>query len=322
MYDIFQVNPRQLAPTVGTLGVGIMNSTAFSFPASSNSKVDRNQISFGIVDFQPYPPTLTLVFASLNQEMDLTIGSLNFRVGSLGSIHLSDPMKSELSVGSSSEVKIAGQPPGDEKHERQNRRTRRNHGKPRLRRSNGSLRFQPKFQQRTAADFTTQNGGVSSNVHQVCVIITEAAEDNDVIDNTIVNTQGNNPRSNSKKEKEKIYISAEEWRIIMSAINHGRGVPADSRREVLMGYQYTLHQHKKKIREEKNELRRSQENNSATSTGTNTAKCRIPAKKDIANQNTSGEGQHSPRKRIVQGASSHHYQMKRKTSYKKRQKQL
>jgi hypothetical protein len=50
--------------------------------------------------------------------MDLTIGSLNFRVGSLGSIHLSDPMKSdqsagktatmaisESSVGSSSEVK-------------------------------------------------------------------------------------------------------------------------------------------------------------------------------------------------------------------------
>jgi hypothetical protein len=32
-----------------------------------------------------------------------------------------------------------------------------------------------------------------------------------------------------------------------------------------MGYHYALHQHKKKLREEKNELRRSQENNSATS---------------------------------------------------------
>jgi hypothetical protein len=49
--------------------------------------------------------------------MDLTIGSLNFRVGSLGSIRLSDPMKpnlwasesktiamTESSVGSSSEA--------------------------------------------------------------------------------------------------------------------------------------------------------------------------------------------------------------------------
>jgi hypothetical protein len=69
---------------MGTLGVGIMNSMAFSLPANSNSKVDGNQISFGTVDFQPHQPTLTLIFASLDQEMDLTIGSLNFCVGSLG----------------------------------------------------------------------------------------------------------------------------------------------------------------------------------------------------------------------------------------------
>jgi hypothetical protein len=59
-------------------------------------------------------------------------------------------------------------------------------------------------------DFTTRSGGVSSNVHQVCVIITEAAEENDDIDNIVVNTQGNKPRSNSGKEKEKIYVFAGE----------------------------------------------------------------------------------------------------------------
>jgi hypothetical protein len=48
--------------------------------------------------------------------------------------------------------------------------------------------FSQNFSKDTTADFTTRNGGVSKNVHQVCVIITEAAEDNDVIDNTIVNT--------------------------------------------------------------------------------------------------------------------------------------
>jgi hypothetical protein len=42
-------------------------------------------------------------------------------------------------------------------------------------------------------------------------------------------------------------------------------VPTNSRREVLMGYQYALHQHKKKLREEKDEFRRSQENNSVSS---------------------------------------------------------
>jgi hypothetical protein len=39
----------------------------------------------------------------------------------------------------------------------------------------------------------------------------------------------------------------------MSVINHGTEVPANSRREVLMGYQYALHQHRKKWREEKDE---------------------------------------------------------------------
>jgi hypothetical protein len=51
----------------------------------------------------------------------------------------------------------------------------------------------------------------------------------------------------------------------MSAINHGTNVPANSRREVLMGYQYALHQRKKKLRAEESELMRSQESNIASS---------------------------------------------------------
>jgi hypothetical protein len=79
--------------------------------------------------------------------------------------------------------------------------------------------------------------------------------------------QVDKPRSNGKKENEKIHVSTREWRIIMSAINHGTEVPADSRREVLMGFQYTLHQHRKKLREEKDMFMRSQDNNNASSGG-------------------------------------------------------
>jgi hypothetical protein len=102
---------------MGTLGIGIMNLTAFSLLANSSPKVDENQISFGTIDFQPHPSNSTLIFESMDQDMDLTIRSLNFRVGSLGSIRLSDPAKpdplaseaktiaiSESSVGSSSEA--------------------------------------------------------------------------------------------------------------------------------------------------------------------------------------------------------------------------
>jgi hypothetical protein len=74
-------------------------------------------------------------------------------------------------------------------------------------------------------------------------------------------------RSNDKKEKEKVHVSAGEWRMIMIAINHGTDVPADSRREVLMGYQYALHQHKKKLRLERDMIMRSSDYNNTPSEG-------------------------------------------------------
>jgi hypothetical protein len=79
-------------------------------------------------------------------------------------------------------------------------------------------------------DFVTQTGGVSGNIQQLCVIITEAAEENDHNDNTTIDTQVDKSRNNSKKEKEKIHVSTGEWRIIMSTINHGTEVPTNSRR--------------------------------------------------------------------------------------------
>jgi hypothetical protein len=94
-----------------------MNSTAFSPLANSNLEVGEIQIPFRTVDFQPHQSNFTPIFESMDQDMDLTIGSLNFCVGSLGSIRLSDPAKpgpsssesktvamSESSEGSSSEV--------------------------------------------------------------------------------------------------------------------------------------------------------------------------------------------------------------------------
>jgi hypothetical protein len=85
--------------------------------ANNNPEVDEIQIPFGTVDFQPHQSSFTQVFESMDQDMDLMIGSLNFRVGSLGSICLSDPAKlgpsasepktvamSESSEGSSNEV--------------------------------------------------------------------------------------------------------------------------------------------------------------------------------------------------------------------------
>jgi hypothetical protein len=75
----------------------------YFLPSSkSNWKIDGNQIAFGSIDFQPHPPTLAQIFASLDREVDLTIGSINFRVGSLGSVCLSDLENSGPSPGKTS----------------------------------------------------------------------------------------------------------------------------------------------------------------------------------------------------------------------------
>jgi hypothetical protein len=78
-------------------------------------------------------------------------------------------------------------------------------------------------------DFTAGSSGVSKRVHQLCVIITKAEEENN--NNEGVDKQVDKVKECKKKEKEKVHVSAGEWRIIMSAINHGTEVPEGSRRE-------------------------------------------------------------------------------------------
>jgi hypothetical protein len=113
-------------------------------------------------------------------------------------------------------------------------------------------------------DFAAGSSGISKRVHRLCIIITEAEEENNNEGSKGVDRQVDKIREHNKKEKEKIHVSAGEWRIIMSAINHGTEVHEGSRREVLMGYQYALHQHKKKLREERDMFLRSQYNNSTS----------------------------------------------------------
>jgi hypothetical protein len=69
---------------MGTLGVGIMNSTAFLLLANSSPEVDENQ------------------------KMELTIGSLSFYVGPSDSTCLSDPAKSGPSANKTEIITKSG----------------------------------------------------------------------------------------------------------------------------------------------------------------------------------------------------------------------
>jgi hypothetical protein len=210
-----------------------MNSMAFSLLANSNPEVDESQ------------------------EMELTIGSLSFYVGPSGSSCLLDPAKSGPSASKDKRITISGSSVGfssevnspvsliaTEDMQKKLEEFDETRGKPDMEATTVKTHYSPR-------DFATGSSCVSRSVHQLCVIITEAAEEDNHEGNKEIDMEVKKPRSNSKKEKEKIHVSTGEWIIIMSAINHGTGVPADSRREVLMGYQYALHQRRKKLREER-----------------------------------------------------------------------
>jgi hypothetical protein len=221
---------------MGTLGVGIMNSTVFSLLANSSSELDESE------------------------EMELTIGSFSLIIGPSGLSRLSDSTKPdpsaskpeteetlESSEGSSSEVNslvsLEKIPIAEGNKIWENfdseERAYQTHS--------------------NAKDLTVGSSSVSK-VHQLCVIITEAEEENNSEGSKKVDRQVDKIKDHNKKEKEKIHVSAGEWRMIKSAINYGTEVPKGSRREVLMGYQYALYQHRKKLREERDTV--FQDNNS------------------------------------------------------------
>jgi hypothetical protein len=190
--DICRVNPHQLAPAMGTRGVGIMNSTTFLLLANSNPEVDGNK------------------------EMKLMIESLNFLVGSLGLTRLSDPAKLDPSASEIKTIAMSGSSVGSssEVNTPVSYTTAENTGEKieKLDETMEKLDIGETVDQSypSQKDFITQNGGISGNIHQLCIIITEAAEENDHADNAAIDAQVNKSRSNSKKEKEKIHISTGE----------------------------------------------------------------------------------------------------------------
>jgi hypothetical protein len=154
--------------------------------------------------------------------MDLMIGSLNFHVGSLGTSRLLDPTKlgpsagknasaviSESSVGSSSEVNSPTsfklmESIEDRIEELDEIMENLDLGESSGTSDEGSIRNLNSY---TIMDFTTRSSGISdsdedtrrsegrytNNIHQMCVIITKAAEDNDGRNDMVANAQGDNP---------------------------------------------------------------------------------------------------------------------------------
>jgi hypothetical protein len=104
----------------------------------------------------------------------------------------------------------------------------------------------------------------ASGLHQVYMIISDTSEEFDNENNPVINLRnlerGANHRPGGEATpREKVHLSREEWQMIKAVVHRDAIIPADSRREVLMGYQYALHQQKKQLLWEKSEIRRMHE---------------------------------------------------------------
>jgi hypothetical protein len=279
-----------LAPTVGAWGVGIMNSTVFLLLANNNPKVDEIQISFGTVDFQSHQSSFTQVFESMDQDMDLTIGSLNFRVGSLGLIRLSDPAEpgpsasksktetmSESSEGSSSEVNSPVSFAEIETEERkfaEGDETMENfdlevqledlmiYHDDTSEKSTDTWKTRLELHEDDSSIFSSFNNKVD-NRYQVLAIVGDNSEELDENNNPVLNPANINRGANyltegetadSLANREKVRLLVDEWRTIKTALEYCTPIPNNASKNMLLGYHYALRQQSKQLAKERIEI--------------------------------------------------------------------
>jgi hypothetical protein len=208
--------------------------------------------------------------------MDLTIRSLNFHVGSLGSIRLSDPMEQdpsagrtvtmailESSVGSSSEVNSPFSFTMMEKTEDKVEELDETMGN--LDSGEQSEDFMICCDDISDKSTDTWKTGLElhedeqtifssfnskyDNQCQVIAIIEDNSEELDDNNNPVLKPANMNRGANHLAEgdtadsltnRAKIRLSAKEWNTIKTAIEHGVAIPVDASKEVLLGYHYAL----------------------------------------------------------------------------------
>jgi hypothetical protein len=272
---------------------------AFSLLANSNPQVNEIQIPFGTVDFQPHQSSFSQVFESMDQDMDLTIGSLNIRVGSLGSIRLLDPMKpgpsasepetvamSKSSAGSSSEVnspvslaeaeegRIAG---GDETMENFDLEVQLKD----LMICYDDISDQSTDTWKTGLELSEDDNSIFSsqsskldNRYQILAITGDNSEELDDDNNPMLNLANINRGPNHLAEgetadslatREKVRLLVEEWRTIKTAVEHDMPIPTNSSQNMLLGYHYALRQQAKQLAKERIEIQKRKDSAIAAS---------------------------------------------------------
>jgi hypothetical protein len=260
---------------VGTLGVGIMNSTAFSLLANSNAEVNENQ------------------------ETELTIGSLSIFIGSSGSSRLSDPTKQdpsasepktvammEYSEGSSSEVNSPVSLGEVQKGKiTKDNKTMENFDVGAqledLMICLDDISDKSTDTWKTGLELSEDGDSIfssfNSNIGKQCQVLTIVGDDSEEFDennNPVLNPANIDRGANHLAEgqtteslttREKIRLSADEWRVIREAVENGTSIPSNSSKDMLLGYHYALRQQAKQLAKDKIEIHKRKDSAIAAS---------------------------------------------------------
>jgi hypothetical protein len=225
--------------------------------------------------------------------MDLTIGSLNFRVGSLGSTRLSDPAKSDPSASETKTIAVSESSVGcsSEVNSPVSFATAKNiEGKiEELNETMENLDLGDQLEDfmifyddasekstdtwKTGLELHEDNEIIFSsptskfdNRYQVLAIVGDNSEEFDDNNNPVLNPANINRGANhlakgdtveSLASRKKIRLSVEEWNTIKAAVEHGVPIPTDANKNMLLGYHYALWQQSNQLARERSEIQKT-----------------------------------------------------------------
>jgi hypothetical protein len=103
------------------------------------------------------------------------------------------------------------------------------------------------------------------NQYQILAIIGDKSEEFDDNNNPVPNPANmigganhlaKGDTTDSLTNREKFRLSANEWNTIEAAIENGVAIPADTSKEVLLGYHYALHRQSRELAKEISEIQK------------------------------------------------------------------
>jgi hypothetical protein len=234
----------------------------------------------------------------MDQDMDLTIGSLNFRVESLGTIRLSDLTKLDLSASEPKTVAMSessedysinvNSPISLEEEERKIAKgdeTMENFDlEVQLEdlmiyhddisdQSTDTWKIGLELSEDDNSIFSSCNGKLDNRC-QILAITEDNSEELDDNNNPVLNPAKINRGANHLAEGEsadslatrvKVRLSEDEWRTINTAVKHGMPIPANSSQNMLLGYHYALRQQTKLLAKERIEIHKRKDSAIAAS---------------------------------------------------------